>query len=268
MDGPKISIVTPSYNQVEFIERNLESVYSQDYANVEHIVVDGGSDDGTVSLLKEYESRYDLRWVSEPDRGQTHALNKGIGMATGEWIGWQNSDDFYLPGAFETVARTHREQPGLDAIYGDLLIVDEDGEELTRQFMTTPSNFIQRYWSLFASNQSLFVSAATLDDIGALDEDLQLTMDAQLTWRLLEGAYHLERVPDVLGAFRIQADAKTFDDVKAEQQAELDRIYDHPWYEAYLPRPVLETLARGLKFTTLVRAGRWDALRYNFASLG
>jgi len=99
---PKITIVTPSFNQGNFIDENIQSVLTQNYPNFEHIIIDGGSIDGTVDILKKYSH---LKWVSEPDRGQASALNKGFRMATGDVIGWLNSDDSYLPGTFEVVAR-------------------------------------------------------------------------------------------------------------------------------------------------------------------
>lgn len=148
-------------------------------------------------------------------------------------------------------------------MYGDLRIVDSAGTERARQFIIDPSKFIQRYWSFFASNQSLFVQAETLGRIHPLDEDLVYTMDAALTWELLKGAQDLVRVPEPLGAFRVQEDAKTFDDVSREQRRELDKIYDHPWYESIIPRSVLETAAQGFKFTGFLRERRCRALEYN-----
>jgi len=267
MCPPKISVVTPSYNQASFLKKNLESVRSQSYEPVEHIVIDGGSDDGTVDILREYEDEYDLQWVSEPDRGQTHALNKGIEMATGDWIGWQNSDDYYLPGSFASAVAALDRNPSADAVYGDICIVDSAGSEPGRQFMVHPSKFVQRYWSLFASNQSLFVRTETLDRIHPLDEDLVYTMDAALTWELLTGSHNLVHIPETLGAFRVQKNAKTFSDVSEEQRRELDRIYDHPWYESVVPRSILEATAQCLKFAGLLRGRRCHALEYNIRRL-
>jgi len=266
MNDPKISIITPSYNQAEFLEKNLQSVRDQSCDNVEHIVVDGGSEDGTVDLLKQYETQYNLRWISEQDRGQSHAVNKGIEMANGEWIGWQNSDDYYLPGAFNTVIKIDRTRPSAKVIYGDTLIVDQSGREVSRTFHTRPSKFVQRYWSLFAGNQSLFMKQEVIDEIGGLDERLYYTMDAKLTWKLLEGNYQLVCVHKPLGAFRIQEEAKTFGDTSKEQQEELEMIYPHPQYEQFVPNVILTEAAKILKLLYLIKDRRYEAIAYNIES--
>jgi len=263
MANKTLSIITPSYNQSDFISKNIESVLSQASDDIEHIIVDGGSDDGTINILKDFDNAYNLRWVSEPDRGQTHALNKGLQMANGDWIGWQNSDDFYRPGAFNTVRDIAKESPGADAIYGDLIIVNEEGEKISQQFMTRPSKFIQRHWSLFASNQSLFVRRSVLEEIFPLDEELEYTMDAQLTWELLEGQYNLVHVAEPLGAFRIQPEAKTFEGVQDLQNEELRQIYGHPLYQRILPNFALESLAKATKAVYLLLDQNFEAISYN-----
>lgn len=263
MEQMTLSIITPSFNQSKFITKNIKSILSQNRNDVEHIIIDGGSDDGTVDIIKDYENMYNLRWISEPDRGQTHALNKGLKLANGKWIGWQNSDDYYLPGSFEKFLATLERNPRADGIYGDLLIVDEDGTQISRKFMTSPSKFVQRYWSIFASNQALFVRKPVLERIFPLDESLRYTMDAELTWKLLEGNYQLVHVPEPLGAFRIQHDAKTFQDVSSLQNDELRKIYGVPWYDDYFPKFLLQNIAKFTKFAFLVSDFNVKALKYN-----
>lgn len=104
MNKPLFSIITPTFNRRDFLEINIKSLLNQSYQNFEHIVIDGGSTDGTVELLKKYESQYNMRWISEPDNGIYDAVNKGIKMAKGEIIAYLNSDDFYFPWTLEVVA--------------------------------------------------------------------------------------------------------------------------------------------------------------------
>lgn len=204
-----------------------------------------------------------MQWVSEPDRGQTHALNKGLQMANGEWIGWQNSDDFYQPGAFAVFRQTLQENPQADGIYGDLIITNKDGEKISEQFMTRPSKFIQRHWSLFASNQSLFVRRSVLEELFPLDEKLEYTMDAELTWGLLDRDYDLVHVAEPLGAFRIQPEAKTFGEVGDLQDEELREIYGYPLYQRILPDFLLENVAKATKAVYLLLGREFEAISYN-----
>jgi len=260
MVDPTLSVVTPSYNQSEFIEACIQSIRRQGYDDVEHIVVDGGSTDGTVEILERYEDEYDLRWVSEPDNGQSNAVNKGIRMADGDWIGWQNSDDFYLPGAFETFEAARRDNPRADLIYGDVIVVDDEGEELRRLYQPRPSKFTHRYWSLFARNQATFFSRHVVDTVGYLNEDLEIAMDEEFLWRVLQAGVIVESVQTALGAFRIQSDAKTFGNSHESWADERTRIYERSVYDRLLPKSVLAQAARATKAVNLLRDGRWDAI--------
>src|SRR5262245_32047801 len=120
---PKISIITPSYNQAHFLETCITSVLSQEYSDLEYIIIDGGSTDGSVEIIKKYENQITF-WVSEPDEGQSHAINKGFQRATGAIVAWLNSDDFYLPGALTAVAEAHRSAPHASFYFGDGWRVD------------------------------------------------------------------------------------------------------------------------------------------------
>jgi len=123
---PKISIVTPSFNQGTYLEKTIRSVLLQGYPNLEYIIIDGGSTDQSVEIIKKYESWVDF-WVSEEDRGQSHAINKGLEKATGELLGWLNSDDYFLPDALFKLARSYLEDSSVGAIYGQGHMVDEKG---------------------------------------------------------------------------------------------------------------------------------------------
>ena len=122
-----VSIITPSYNQAAYLEQTILSVLNQDHPRIEYIVVDGASTDGSVEIIKKYESKL-AYWVSEKDRGQADAINKGFARATGEIIAWLNSDDYYLPGAVNAAVKVFEERSDVVLVYGNMLAVDEHGK--------------------------------------------------------------------------------------------------------------------------------------------
>lgn len=126
---PKISVVTPSFNQAAYLERTLRSVLDQGYPNLEYIVIDGGSTDGSVEIIRRYADRLAF-WTSEADRGQTDAINKGLRRATGEWVAWQNSDDIYYPGAFHDLSAVAAKHPKAGLIIADMMLIDEHDRPL------------------------------------------------------------------------------------------------------------------------------------------
>src|ERR1051326_2842776 len=133
MTLPRITVITPSFNQAEFLAQTITSVLGQKYPNIEYMVIDGGSTDGSVDIIRRYEK--DLAyWVSEKDRGQTHAINKGLRRATGEIIAYLNSDDYYLPSAFDRVAAHFRAHPDVDLIHGRCRTVDVGGNKTGERF--------------------------------------------------------------------------------------------------------------------------------------
>ena len=265
MNAPRVSVVTPSLDQRPYLRENLDSVRRQSHPDVEHVVVDGGSTDGSVDLLESYAARhgdetgYRLRWVSEPDRGQSHAVNKGLGMATGEWVGWQNSDDLYRPGAFEALASAAERTPAADVVYGDLDIVGPDGARLARKCHTRPSAFVQRHWSLFTANQCTFLRRETFERLGGLDESLEYAMDADLFWRLLDADVEAAYVPRVLGAFRRQPASKSAlaRERMAEEAEALARAHAG---ESRLPARLGVPAAVALKALYLLADGRPGAV--------
>ena len=123
-----VSIVTPSLNQGRFIEETILSIKNQSYPNIEHIIVDGGSTDNTLDIIKKYDGTYNMRWLSEPDEGQSDAINKGWKMSKGEIIAYLNSDDTYMPRAVETAVKFLTEHPDISMVYGGFNYIDEHGE--------------------------------------------------------------------------------------------------------------------------------------------
>jgi hypothetical protein len=180
---PLVSIVTPSLNQRQFIEATIESVLTQDYPRIEYIVIDGGSTDGTVDVLRRYEGC--LEWVSEPDRGQSHAINKGFRRARGQILAWLNADDTYLPGAV-TLAATHLVQhPACAMVYGDGYLIDEGGTVRGKFPATEPFNLWKLVYVIdYILQQTAFFRREVLDAVGDLDERLHWGMDWDLFIRI------------------------------------------------------------------------------------
>lgn len=184
--GPKISIVTPSYNQAEFIERTMRSVLDQDYPNVEYIVVDGGSTDGTPNVIARYADRL-AYWVSEPDRGQSHAINKGLARASGEILGWLNSDDWLEPGALARVALEATRFPDAGAFVGEGRVVDGAGKiyEHKKPGELSFEAFCRWLDGDFFMQPACFFRRSAWERSGPLDETLHVSLDLDLWLRMV-----------------------------------------------------------------------------------
>ena len=141
----KISIVTPSYNQSPYLEKTIQSVLNQNYPNLEYIIMDGGSTDGSVDIIKKY-SKFITYWESNPDKGQADAIYRGFERASGDIIAWINSDDFYLDGALKAVGNYFSKYPSIEWLAGNGIIVDEDSHELLKCY-TTKISFDHLYYS-------------------------------------------------------------------------------------------------------------------------
>ncbi len=203
---PKISIITVSFNQGRFIEDNVLSVINQDYPNVEHIIIDAGSNDETLDILKKYDEF--LIWTSEPDKGQSDGLNKGFKKGSGEIIGWINSDDRLAPGALHKVAHFFQNNPEELAVVGNQAILDEGGN-IERIIKSRPYSFEYLVNKATGITQnSTFFKRKVFDEIGYLDEKLQYVMDRDLFIRIAK----IRRIPyinETLAEFRLQKESKT-----------------------------------------------------------
>jgi len=205
---PLISIVTPSLNQGAYIEEAIKSVLNQQYPNFEHIIIDGGSTDGTIDILKKYDH---LIWVSEKDNGQSQAINKGFKRARGEIIGWLNSDDYYEPGAFIIIVQELCKPEGKYIVVGDCKVVNGKGEKIgyCKAKLTHPSNFI-KYWDrdYRIPQPAVFFYKDIIGRVGFLDEELQYVMDYDF-WLRVTKYYQLHYIEQTLAAMRVHDRAKT-----------------------------------------------------------
>ena len=202
---PKISIITPSFNQGVYIEETILSIYKQDYPFFEHIIFDAVSTDNTGEILKKYAH---LICISEKDNGQSHAINKGFKKCTGEIIAWQNSDDFYLPGTFEKVANFFNEHGDCMMLYGDCMIVDQDSKPLYTLFFKD-WDFKKFIYGRFCPLQpAVFFRREILDTVGFVNENLNYVMDTDFFARIGE-RYKIMHVPEILGGFRAHEKGKS-----------------------------------------------------------
>ena len=200
------SVITPSFNQGQFIDATIQSVLRQGYDNYEHLVLDGGSTDNTLAVLANYPH---LKTVSEKDKGQSDALNKGFRMATGEVIAWLNSDDTYEPGAFHAVADFFSHHPESSVVFGDFNIIDRMGNVLSnvKCRQVTFKDMLKRGHSR-VGQPALFFRKKVIDTIGCVDEGVQVGMDYEFFLRMIR-AFKFEYIPKTLANFRRHDDSKT-----------------------------------------------------------
>lgn len=248
-DIPKISIVTPSFNQGAFLERTIRSVLDQKYPALEYMVIDGGSTDGSVDILRNHAHQL-AYWVSERDGGQSEGINKGLRRATGDIVGWLNSDDTLAPGSLNRIAAIYRDDPDADLVYGHTCLIDVD-DRVIKRIVAVPTNARE----LIRYNRNIWSQPGTTwrrrlqERIGLLDESLHYTMDNDFWIRAaLGGKIHF--APYHLGNLRIHSTAKgsRFVERFQREQAILDQRYgaeyrDHAHRLMFKSRRIFRALA-------------------------
>ena len=208
-DYPKISIITPSFNQGQFIEETIQSIISQAYPNLEYIIIDGGSQDGSVEIIRKYESKL-AYWVSEPDRGQAHAINKGLERCTGDIFGWINSDDLLLPGALFKIAGAYKNTPE-SIICGDVINFYDDTKQeilIVQKNISFKSMLAIPVSNTLWHQPGIFIPTKWIKQVGILDESYRYSFDEDLILRILQ-LTNVNYLQIPVAKFRLHQQSKT-----------------------------------------------------------
>lgn len=233
---PTISIVTPSYNQAQYVGRTVRSVLLQRYANLEYVVMDGGSDDGSQDVLEPYRDRF-AHYESAPDGGQSDAVKRGFERTSGEIMAWLNSDDVLAPGALDFVADYFEKHPGVDAIYSNRVIIDDADRVIGHWVLGEHNDWLMSHWDLIPQ-ETCFWRRSLYEKAGPVDDSFRFALDYDLFSRFMEHG-RMERVDRFLGAFRMHDVSKTMQQLETVGMREIIRVHQ----------------ARGLRF------GRWARVR-------
>ena len=205
---PRISVVIPSFNQGRFLGSCLSSLITQAYPNLDIIVVDGGSTDNSVEVIRSFEEHLSS-WSSEADSGQASAINKGMAHASGDILCWLNSDDCLAPNALLEVAHSFDKHPSIDVVYGHRVLINESGEDVGRWILPYHSNLVLTFAD-FIPQETMFWRARTWQKVGAfIDESLEFAIDWDLICRFKDSGANFLLLPYFLGQFRLHAEQKT-----------------------------------------------------------
>jgi glycosyltransferase involved in cell wall biosynthesis len=246
----RVSIVTPSYNQARFLEQTICSVLDSAIPSLEYFVMDGGSTDSSVEIIKKYQQGL-TGWVSEKDQGQADAINKGLRQSHGDVVAWLNSDDYYLPGAIERACQAFEQNPEAGLVYGNVLSVDADGKPFNLQKFQ-PFNLLDLMSFNIISQPAVFLRRSVLDKAGLLDPTYHCLLDHHL-WLRMARLAPMVYIPETLAAARYHAEAKNLART-ADFGREAFRIVD--WMKS---APEFSTIFEQHKARILGGANRFDA---------
>jgi glycosyltransferase involved in cell wall biosynthesis len=257
--APRISIVTPSYNQAAFIERTVKSVLDQGYSNLEYVVQDGGSKDETVEVMQTYIPRL-KHFESKKDDGQAHAINLGFQHASGEIMAYLNSDDVLLPGSLNYVADYFAKHPEVDVLYSHRVIIDENDREIGRWILPPHDNDVI-LWADYVPQETLFWRRSIWEKAGGqMDESYQFALDWDLIVRFRAAGAKFVRIPRFLGAFRVQAAQKTSAHMESSGLKDMRRLRQHIHGRDVEWSEILENISPYLNRSVIYHKLRWLGL--------
>lgn len=242
---PKITVVTPSYNQADYLERTILSVLNQNYPNLEYIILDGGSTDGSVDIIKKYE-KYLAFWVSEKDKGQTDAINRGLKMATGEWLTFQNSDDVFCPDAFSLLLQNIRLNPETSIFFGNFLFIDELDSTYEIMKSVPFSIMAQVYEGIQVHNQSFFFKKQICEKFGYFDPQYTFAFDYEIMARWgIQPTVKIKLINNLWGGFRVHSSAKssTISETGLREHAQIKAHY-HKILKPFFPEKTIYLFIR------------------------
>ena len=219
---PKITVVTPSYNQGQFLEETIRSVLLQGYPNLEYIVIDGGSSDESPAIIQKYADSLTY-WVSEPDAGQASAINKGLMRGTGAVMGWLNSDDILQPGALQMIGAAFAKNPRVKVVTSFRKLIDAESRTIVNWTRGIPSAYQLRHRNIVAQ-ETTYWRREVWEELGPLDESYRFALDYEYWQRMLAAGYTFKLLPGFLGGFRHHEASKTAT-LRQTYSAELSRVY-------------------------------------------
>lgn len=262
---PRITVVTPSFNQAQFIEETITSVIDQDYPNLEYFIVDGGSTDGTLDIIHRYVDHIDW-WVSEKDEGQSEAIGKGFARATGHLIAWLNSDDVYFPGALRRVGEAYRRDPNGTLYIGSMAVGAPNNGPIDRCTTPPPSwGWLPRAGQVLVLQQSSFFNRERYNKIGGINRDIYIRMDGDLVYRLLNDDRRVVVVDGMVGFIRWHAATKSSSSVGRDRYAEENQLF---FTQIGLPTWQRKAMAGLFRFNRLISGAYLGSLRYTWQYRG
>jgi glycosyltransferase involved in cell wall biosynthesis len=250
----KISIITPSYNQGKFIEDAIQSVLAQQYPDFEHIVIDKCSNDNTREIMQKFPH---IKFLSEPDDGQSDALNKGFRHATGDIIGWLNCDDFYLPGAFRVVAEVLKD-PEISGVYSDLKFCDINKNIIQHYTSNRPSKFLSLFHT-YISSEAFFFKRQIIDNEIKVEKSMHYCMDQEFIASILHHNYKLKYIKDCFAVFRWQGENKSMHTPEVKKRRTKEGIEIFNKYNGYIKLNADRAIYQNLyyRLQSLIRSYRY-----------